>query len=212
VAEETLAIDDSANVWGNAPGMLEFIDGKLLNINAFSNGPNSYAFAIWKSMHMALDGVHTGARVSMAYVVEDIADGNDYSSSEITLLALLDGEPVATDVINSDNVLGTSPGGSFSFGAGTLEISGIAFDALVVFSNGPGTFGTVRMGMDNLVVGEGGGCVADFNGDGMLNILDFVALQGAFQAGDASADINGDGQLNILDFVAFQGLFQRGCA
>jgi hypothetical protein len=55
-------------------------------------------------------------------------------------------------------------------------------------------------------------CTADFNGDGALNILDFVALQGAFQNGDASADINGDGDLNILDFVAFQGLFQAGCA
>ena len=55
------------------------------------------------------------------------------------------------------------------------------------------------------------GCVADFNGDGNLNILDFVALQGAFQAGDPSADINGDGNLNILDFVAYQQLFLAGC-
>ena len=55
-------------------------------------------------------------------------------------------------------------------------------------------------------------CAADFNGDGALDILDFVALQAAFQAGDGSADINGDGHLDILDFVAFQGLFQGGCA
>jgi hypothetical protein len=212
LGEETLAIDDSTNVWGGAPGMLDYIDGNVLNINAFSGGPSGYAFAIWKSMRMALDEMHTGARLSVAYVVEDILDGNDYSSSEITLLAMLGEKMVATDVIHSDNVLGISPGGSFSFGAGTLEIAGVEFDSLVLFTNGPGTFGTVRMGMDNLVIGEGGGCAADFNGDGMLNILDFVALQVAFQAGDESADINGDGMLNILDFVAFQGLFQRGCA
>jgi hypothetical protein len=54
-------------------------------------------------------------------------------------------------------------------------------------------------------------CVADFNGDGDLNILDFVAFQNAFTAGDESADVNDDGALNILDFVAFQNIFQAGC-
>ena len=60
--------------------------------------------------------------------------------------------------------------------------------------------------------GEADGCVADFNGDGSLDVLDFVAFQDAFTSGDAGADANGDGALNILDFVAFQGLFQDGCA
>jgi hypothetical protein len=56
-----------------------------------------------------------------------------------------------------------------------------------------------------------GKCVADFNTDGDLNILDFVAFQGAFVDGDPGADVNGDGKLNILDFVTFQILFQAGC-
>jgi hypothetical protein len=55
-------------------------------------------------------------------------------------------------------------------------------------------------------------CYPDFNGDGMLNILDFVAFQNAFVGGDAAADCNGDGALNILDFVCFQNAFQQGCA
>jgi hypothetical protein len=55
-------------------------------------------------------------------------------------------------------------------------------------------------------------CPADFNADGVLNILDFVALQLAWQAGDDAADVNGDGQLDVLDFVAFQDLFEEGCA
>lgn len=54
-------------------------------------------------------------------------------------------------------------------------------------------------------------CEADFNDDGALDILDFVALQIAFVAGDPSADINGDGELNVLDFVAYQALFVAGC-
>jgi hypothetical protein len=54
-------------------------------------------------------------------------------------------------------------------------------------------------------------CPNDFNGDGSLNILDFVAYQNAFVSQDENADINGDGMLNILDFVAFQEIYQTGC-
>ena len=54
-------------------------------------------------------------------------------------------------------------------------------------------------------------CPADFNGDGSLDILDFVAFQNAFVNGDAGADCDGNGSLNILDFVCFQGLFSAGC-
>jgi hypothetical protein len=54
-------------------------------------------------------------------------------------------------------------------------------------------------------------CLADFNEDGALNILDFVAFQLAWRAGDDAADVNGDGVFDVLDFVAFQGLFFEGC-
>jgi len=60
-------------------------------------------------------------------------------------------------------------------------------------------------------LGEIGGCEADFNGDGSLDILDFVAFQGAFVDGDPSADCDGNGALNVLDFVCFQGVFAAGC-
>jgi hypothetical protein len=55
------------------------------------------------------------------------------------------------------------------------------------------------------------GCPADFNGDGALNILDFVAFQLAWQAGADAADVNGDGVLDVQDFVAFQQHFVNGC-
>ena len=54
-------------------------------------------------------------------------------------------------------------------------------------------------------------CPADFNDDGELNILDFVAFQLAFVAMDPAADCNLDGSLDVLDFVCFQGLFTAGC-
>ena len=54
-------------------------------------------------------------------------------------------------------------------------------------------------------------CLADFNTAGELDVLDFVAFQLAWQAGDLAADINADGALDLLDFIAFQSLFQAGC-
>lgn len=54
-------------------------------------------------------------------------------------------------------------------------------------------------------------CFADMNGDDVLNILDFVAFQDAFQAGDAAADCDGDGAFTVLDFVCFQARFAQGC-
>ncbi len=54
-------------------------------------------------------------------------------------------------------------------------------------------------------------CPADFNGDTVVNTLDFVAFLNAFVAQDASADFNGDTTVNTLDFVAFLNAFVAGC-
>ena len=54
-------------------------------------------------------------------------------------------------------------------------------------------------------------CPADCNGDGLLNILDFVCFQTEWQNQTEAGDCDGNGEYNILDFVCFQGLFQKGC-
>ena len=55
------------------------------------------------------------------------------------------------------------------------------------------------------------GCAADINGDGVLDVLDFVAFQNAWQAQDPIADCDASGTWDILDFVCYQNLFQQGC-
>lgn len=54
-------------------------------------------------------------------------------------------------------------------------------------------------------------CPADFNGDGEVNTLDFLAFLNAYNAGDPRADFNGDGTINTLDFLAFLNAFNEGC-
>ena len=69
----------------------------------------------------------------------------------------------------------------------------------------------VDFGMQSFVTVEEAGCAADVNGDGVLNILDFVEFQNLFVQMDPGGDCDGNGQFNILDFVCYQGLFQQGC-
>ena len=54
-------------------------------------------------------------------------------------------------------------------------------------------------------------CPADINGDGVLNVLDFVAFQEKWSAEDPGADCDHNGLFNILDFVCYQTLFQQPC-
>lgn len=54
-------------------------------------------------------------------------------------------------------------------------------------------------------------CYADFNNDGVTDVLDFVTYQQAWLAASPSADCNDDGELTILDFICYQQAFQIGC-
>ncbi len=55
-------------------------------------------------------------------------------------------------------------------------------------------------------------CKADFNNDGTVNTLDFIAFLNAWTAMDAAADFNNDGTINTLDFIAFLNEWVDGCA
>ncbi len=54
-------------------------------------------------------------------------------------------------------------------------------------------------------------CRADFDGDGELNVFDYIRFHDAFWIGDPRADFDGDGQLTLFDFLAFQNAFDAGC-
>lgn len=55
------------------------------------------------------------------------------------------------------------------------------------------------------------GCSADCNGDGILNVLDFVCFQLEWQRQTPKGDCDGNQAYNVLDFVCFQTVFQAGC-
>jgi choice-of-anchor B domain-containing protein len=79
------------------------------------------------------------------------------------------------------------------------------------------TFGisAVEAGVDDirLVTPVCQPCVADYNADGEVNTMDFIAylndFTGATDIGDP--DLNGDGDVNTMDFLLFLNVFAAGC-
>ncbi len=56
-----------------------------------------------------------------------------------------------------------------------------------------------------------GGCYADCDQSGGLDIDDFICFQTLFALGDPSADCDASGALDIDDFICFQTVFAVGC-
>jgi hypothetical protein len=81
---------------------------------------------------------------------------------------------------------------------------------LRIVSNDPDRPGAI-VRLTATVVGGGGGCPADLDGDGVLTLFDFLAFQNLFDTGSPEADFDGDGELTLFDFLAFQNAFDAGC-
>jgi hypothetical protein len=174
--------------------------------------------------------VETGAIVQLG---NTIAWGNDAPEQIVVLDGDLDAEysniqggwpgtgnidrdPLFVDPDAGDyHVLGTSPTDA---GANCLLPTGVVtdLDGNSRFVDHPGAPNVGVPGCEggSAIVDIGAyerQCRADCNGDGALNILDFVAFQNAWRAADPKADCDDNGAFNILDFICFQQLFVAGC-
>jgi sugar lactone lactonase YvrE len=54
-------------------------------------------------------------------------------------------------------------------------------------------------------------CIADCDGSGTIDLIDFLCFQNAFDAGDPKADCTADGVLDVFDFLCFLRAFDAGC-
>jgi endonuclease/exonuclease/phosphatase family metal-dependent hydrolase len=52
---------------------------------------------------------------------------------------------------------------------------------------------------------------ADFNGDGIVNVADYLAFLAAYSVGDLRVDFTGDGMIDVGDYLAFLGEYSTGC-
>jgi uncharacterized protein (TIGR03790 family) len=54
-------------------------------------------------------------------------------------------------------------------------------------------------------------CEADLNGDGVLDLFDFLAFTNLFNAKEPGADCAADGVFDLFDFLCFVNAFNAGC-
>jgi hypothetical protein len=81
-----------------------------------------------------------------------------------------------------------------------------------IAAGNPGTAPDVPQEQAFVIMGtRGSTCRPDINGDGQVNVADFLAFLSLYSAGDARADFTGDGQVNVGDFLAFLSAFAAGC-
>jgi hypothetical protein len=85
-----------------------------------------------------------------------------------------------------------------------LVIRGDEVGLMAILENGEYPRLTVR-------TGAGGGCYADFTGDGTLDLFDFLAFVNEFNAGADQADCDDDGEFTLFDFLCFTNAYNAGC-
>jgi hypothetical protein len=124
---------------------------------------------------------------------------------------------VNVDVYINDVFLGSffadvgyiTPGPEFA----EFDVTGLLVhdDNKIVCTGNGANDGDYVVGQIDISYCTGGSCFADCDGNGLLNILDFVCFQAEWQNQTGAGDCDGNGLYNILDFVCFQGEFVKGC-
>lgn len=113
----------------------------------------------------------------------------------------------------------------------SLVPDGLAFDQLVAAYAGSGggvgidlaLVGLAEARFVRITAGEGQSpdvdavsvvrpaCEADTDGNGVLEVFDFLLFQNHFASGDGRADCDADGALTIFDFLCYSNRFAGGC-
>jgi hypothetical protein len=145
---ETFAIDDATTHWPKYPDCLPYVDGKVLAINGFGVGPDSYLYCAARYFKMTTGQIESYGAISLVYLVQDAE--LDFTDNTVTLEAWLDGDLVASDSTYLDHVVGYPP--RHSFGASRLEVSEVDFDTLRIVSDGPENGGMMLGAFDNVVI------------------------------------------------------------
>jgi hypothetical protein len=177
-----------------------------------------------------LAGWYGGAEITLTsdwYAGAGHLNGGDFNFelADITPVAG-DDDPAFAWVVDHDNIFDvrartdgdSREDRSFNVGAGNHEhgqLSGLShagvYDITLIGWDANGVYDDSEPVKIRVNTSPAKGCYADLNGDGNLNILDFVAFQQWFLVQDPATDCNGDGNFNILDFVCFQQAFVDGC-
>jgi hypothetical protein len=193
IENSTFLINDYPEA-GSLPNMLTFG-------SAYVVGPNLSLGAL------ATASFSTGGEASIASFTLTYYDEYVWDGIEVTLDALLDGEIVSTQ---SFTIVGKPPEEREIIDVKEMSVEGVTFDTLRIHASLNGNNTTFRAMVDDLSI-IAGGCYADFDGSGVLDLFDFLSFVNAFNAGEDRADCDGSVGLDLFDFLCFVNEFNAGC-
>jgi hypothetical protein len=172
----------------------------VMNTGGFATGPSGGFYRVhgWEA---AVPGkTFTQGSVDVFHI-------DDFPGAKASLDAYLGDELVASD---SFTIVNEHPWDAVHH---HMAVSGAHFDRLVfsVFGGPGGEKDGILAVFDNVVMEGGSACYADFTGDGVLDLFDFLAYVNTFNAGDTEADCDQNGGLDLFDFLCFVNAFNAGC-
>ena len=206
-------------------GKASHIGGNVFSPIAF--GPADRLYGIEGTNRLGVVSLDTGIIISLGGDVLPRLFGLDYNPADGLLYGitgapssatgpkLLKLDPANGTVVGSvqltSPLIGSAPGSIAFEEGGTLVMTDLA-RVLWEVDITTGAMTMRASGLTHTPQGLGlAPCRPDLNGDGRLDIFDFLAFQNAFSSGDRRADFDGDGSLTIFDFLAFQNEFEHGC-
>lgn len=143
--------------------------------------------------------------VSVGIGPSDIALDDIDGDGDLDMLIAAQSDNTIQSLLN-DSKGGFGPPLSRSTGAKPLAL--LVCD---VNSDGVNDITTANYDADTISFFASAACIADFNGDGVLDFFDVSAFIAAFNAQIPDADLNGDGSFDFFDVSSFIGLFSAGC-
>jgi hypothetical protein len=131
--------------------------------------------------------------------------------------------------IGITDLVGFASDDVYAFGGGVARWDGQAWALIESFPgvDGPSITGADAAGPCDIWAGgrqfdgdrlvpftvhlAGQACTPDLDGNGALDLFDFLAFTNLFNAGDPRADLDGNSALDLFDFLTFTNLFNAGC-
>jgi subtilisin family serine protease len=223
-------LNSAADMTGIAgyPGNLEGW-GRVLAHNTLYFPGDGHRLVIRDVRNNSNSALSTGGSVSVTFNVNN-------SSPRLRATLAFHDAPAAVNAsvipVNNLDLVLTSPSGAVyhgNFFSGGFSAPGGTADAInnveQVHIQSPATgqwtaqvLGTaVNVGAQGYAlvltgdIAEPGACAVDFNGDGLVNIQDFLAFLGAYAAGDMRCDFDANGSINVQDFLVFVAAYAAGC-
>ncbi|MCH9058953.1 MAG: hypothetical protein IIB55_10030 [Planctomycetes bacterium] len=195
-----ITIDDNSGIWTNAfTGSLELLvrEGDAVaglvdvNFGILSDPYMNHAGQIAFTAH--LRGAGVGPDATLGFFATD-------QTGRIHLIARMGDTIVLNTPVNPERVVREI---TFTHDRGTGR-SQFAADGRLIFS-------VIFVDWSSAIMEARVGCRADVNGDGVLDIFDFLGFQNYFVSGDPRGDFVPDARFDIFDFLAFQNEFVAGC-